>query len=125
MCLGTRYPYAIPLKRVDAVSVAEALTEVLSHTGVPKELLTDQGSVFTGALAKQTCALLGIKKLRTTAYHPQTNGILERWHGLMKGMLRRLDSLGREWDQNLKFCVLCYRIRQQGSHPLNFYMDTP
>ena len=78
ICLGTCYPYAIPLKRVDAVSVAEALTEVLSHTGVLKELLTYQGSVFRGALAKQTCALLGTKELRTTAYHPKTNGIFER-----------------------------------------------
>ena len=64
-----------PPQAIDAVSVAEASTEVLSHTGLPKELLTDQDSVFTEALAKQTHALLGIKKLRTTAYHPQTNGI--------------------------------------------------
>ena len=48
MCLGSRYPYAIPLKRIDAESVAEALMEVISHTGIPVELLSDCGSVFLG-----------------------------------------------------------------------------
>ena len=109
MCVGTRFPYVVPLKRVDAVTVAEGLTEVISHTGIPKELLTDQGSVFTGKLTKQVCELLSIKHLKTTAYHPQSNGILERWHGALKGMLRKLGGVGREWDCLLKFCLLCYR----------------
>ncbi len=60
------------MKIVDA---AEGLVKVISHTGIP---LSDQGSVFTGALARQVCDTLGIKKLKTTAYHPR--GILERWH---------------------------------------------
>ena len=55
------------------------------------------------------CETLGIKKLKTTAYHPQTNGILERWHGSLKGMLRKLSGVGREWDSLLKFCLMCYR----------------
>ncbi len=94
MCVGSRFPYAVPLKRVDAETVAEGLVEVMSHTGIPNELLSDQGSVFTGALAKQVCDTLGIKKLKTTEYHPQSNGILERWH---------------DWDSLLKFCLMCYR----------------
>ena len=46
MCLGSRFPYAILLQRVDAESVAEGLMEVISHTGIPIELLSDQGSEF-------------------------------------------------------------------------------
>ena len=64
MFVGTRFPYAIPLKKIDAESVAEGLIKVISHTGIPQELLTDQGSVFVGTLAKQVCDLLSIKKLR-------------------------------------------------------------
>ena len=48
MCLGTRYPYCVPIKRVDAITVAEGLMEVIAHTGIPLELLSDQGAVFTG-----------------------------------------------------------------------------
>ena len=49
MCLvWTRYPFAIPLKRVDAQTVAEALMEMFSNTGIPAERLHDQGQVFMG-----------------------------------------------------------------------------
>ena len=109
MCVGTRFPYAIPLKKIDAESVAEGLIEVISQTGIPQELLTDQGSVFVGTLVRQVCNLLSIKKIRTTAYHPQTNGILERCHASLKGMMRKLGNEVREWDKALKFCLLCYR----------------
>ena len=109
MCLGTRYPFAIPLKRIDAKTVAEALMEVVSNTGIPVELLHDQGQVFVGKVTTTLCGLLNIKQLRTTAYHPQTNGILERWHGCLKNMLRRQEEGPREWDRLLKYCLLAYR----------------
>ena len=78
MCLGTRYPYAIPLKKVDAITVAEGIMEVVAHTGIPMELFSDQGSVFIAKVNSEHCHLLNIEKLKTTAYHPQTNGVLER-----------------------------------------------
>ena len=109
MCLGTRYPFAIPLKRVDAQTVAEALMEVFSNTGIPAELLHDQGQVFMGKVTTTLCGLLNIKQLKTTAYHPQTNGILERWHGCLKNMLRKQEEGPREWDRLLKYCLLAYR----------------
>ena len=108
MCLGTRYPFAIPLKRIDAKTVAEALMEVFSNTGIPVELLHDQGQVFIGKVTT-LCGLLNIKQLRTTAYHSQTNGILERWHGCLKNMLRKQEEGPREWDRLLKYCLLAYR----------------
>ena len=80
MCLGTRYPYAIPLKKVDAITVAEGIMEVVANTGIPMELLSYQGSIFIGKVNSELCRLLNIEKLKTTAYHPQTNGVLERWH---------------------------------------------
>ena len=55
MCLGTRYLYAIPLKRIDAESVAVGLMEVISHTGIPVDLLLYQGPVFLGKVIKELC----------------------------------------------------------------------
>ena len=78
MCLRTRYPYAVALKKIDAVAVAEGLMEAIQHTGIPNELLSVQGSQFMGTVVTKTCELLNIKKLKTTAYHSQTNGALER-----------------------------------------------
>ena len=74
MCLGARYPYAIPLKQVDAESVAEGLMEVISRTGILVELLSDQGSVFLGRL-KEFCRLLNIKQIR-----PQTTILKPKGH---------------------------------------------
>ncbi len=109
MCLGTRYPYAVALKKIDALSVAEGLMEVIQHTGIPNELLSDQGSLLMGRVVNKTCELLNIKKLKTTAYHPQTNGALERWHATLKGMLRKFDDSSETWDKLLKYCLLVCR----------------
>ena len=84
------------------------MIEVLAHTGIPQELLSDQGSVFIGQVNKELCRLLNIDKLRTTAYHPQTNGILERWHSCLKGMLRKLGENQEDWARLLKFCLLSH-----------------
>ena len=79
MCLGSKYPDAVPLRRVDAETVAEAIMEIFSRTGTPEEKLTDQGTVFVGRLMTQLCQKWGIRRLKTSAYHPQTDGRLERW----------------------------------------------
>ena len=108
MCLGTRYPYAVSLEKVDAISVDERLLEVIAHTDIPHELLSDQGSVFVGRLNKELCRLLDITKLKTTAYQPQTNGVLERGHSCQRGMLQKASNSKEEWDNLLKFCLLAY-----------------
>ena len=69
-----RYPYTVALKKIDAVSVAEGLMEVFQHTGIHNELLSDQGSQFMGRVITKTCEPLNIKKLKTTANHPQQTG---------------------------------------------------
>ena len=96
-------------KRIDAQTVAEALMEVFSNTGISAELLHDQGQVFMSKITTTLCGLLNIKQLKTTAYHPQTNSILERWHGCLKNMLRKQEKGPREWDRLLKYCLLAYR----------------
>lgn len=53
MCLFSKYAEAVPLKRVDNISVAEGLTEIFSRHGLPNVLLTDQGTVFTSKLTQK------------------------------------------------------------------------
>lgn len=83
--------------------------EVVANTCIPMELLSDQGSVFTGKVNSELCRLLNIDKLKTIAYHPKTNGVLERWHSCLKGMLRKVEGGTEEWDRLLKYCLLAYR----------------
>ena len=108
MCLYTKYPEAIPLKRVDNDTVLEAMFEVFSRYGLPKELLTDQGCVFTSKLTKSMCEAFEIKKIQTSPYHPQSDGAL-RWHACLKGMLKSSQCDLKLWDKQLKYLLFAYR----------------
>ena len=109
MCLYTKYPDAIPLKRVDNASVLDAMMQIFSRYGMPSELLTDQGSVFTSKLTALMCKTFNITKIRTSPYHPQSDGALERWHACLKGMIKRAGGKLSEWDQQLKYILFAYR----------------
>ncbi len=75
---ATRYPEAVPLRSISVKSVAEALFRLISRVGIPKEILTDQGTAFMSRTLKELYELLGIKSIRTSVYHPQTDGLVER-----------------------------------------------
>ena len=109
MCLFTKYPEAIPLKRVDTETVLDAMIEIFSRHGLPKTILTDQGSVFMSKLTSQLWETLGVHKVRISPYHPQSDGALERWHACLKGMLKRSDANLRYWDRHLKYLLFAYR----------------
>ena len=86
---ATRYPEAVPLRTCDAEAVAEELVKLFSRVGIPKEILTDQGTNFTSQLLAELYRLLNIHSIRTTPYQPQTDGLVERFYQTLKAMLRR------------------------------------
>ena len=55
------------------------------------------------------CAGLNIEHLRTTAYHPQSNGVFERLHATLKAMLGKATALGLDWVKQLPFVVFALR----------------
>ena len=109
MCLASKYPEAIQLKDIRAETVSEGMLEIFSRTGIPKTILTDQGQQFIGKLNKQLCQRLNIRKIRTSAYHPQTNGCLERWHGTLTPMIKKSISNKLDWEKQVKLAVFAYR----------------
>ena len=109
MCLYTKFPEAIPLRRVDNHTVLDAMMEVFSRYGLLKVILTDQGSVFTSKLTRHMCKTFEVHKVRTSPYHPQSDGALERWHACLKGMLKRAEIDLKCWDKQLKYMLFAYR----------------
>ena len=109
MCLFTKFPEAVPLRRVDNTTVLEAMIDIFSRYGIPSEILTDQGSVFTSRLTKQMNKSFGIHHIKTSPYHPQSDGALERWHACLKGMLKKTGLDLGNWDKLLKYLVFAYR----------------
>ena len=89
ICYFSRFPEAIPLKSVDKTFIDSAMLEIFTRVGIPEEVLTDQGSVFVSKLMKQICLVLKIHLIRTSAYHPEVDGLLERWHSDLLKMLKK------------------------------------
>nr|XP_054755693.1 uncharacterized protein LOC129261667 [Lytechinus pictus] len=87
---ATRYPEAVPLRNIDTSSVAEALLSIFSRVGFPKEMLTDRGSQFTSGVMKEVSRLLSLRHIMTTPYHPQCNGLVEKFNGTLKRMLVKM-----------------------------------
>ena len=118
MCLASHWPEAVPLRIITARAISEAMLLVFSRIGLPLEMLSDQGSQFTGKLAKEVCKLLQIKQVRITAYHPQTNGAIERFHGTLEGILAKATARGIDWVEQLRFAL--FAIRQMPYRSIGF-----
>lgn len=81
MCdYATRYPEAIPLRLIDAEHIAEELVQIFTRVGIPEEILTDQGTNFMSTLLGEVYKLMKVKPMRTSPYHPQTDGLVERFN---------------------------------------------
>ncbi|XP_058638128.1 uncharacterized protein LOC131544123 [Onychostoma macrolepis] len=113
---ATRYPEAIPLRKANAKTIAQELFLLFSWVGIPSEILTDQGTPFMSRLMADLCRLLRVKQVRTTVYHPQTDGLVERFNQTLKQMLWRVAAEDRrDWDQMLPYVLFGIREVPQAS----------
>ena len=109
ICMASKWPEAIPLRTITAKAVAQGMVEVFSRTGIPLQLLTDQGSQFVGSLVTHLCKDLHVDKIKTTPYHPECNGVVERMHGTLGAMLTKASALGLDWVGQLPFAMFALR----------------
>lgn len=83
---------------------------------MPEEILTDQGSNFTSQLLAELYRLLHVHPIRTSPYHPQTDGLVERFNQTLKSMLRKAASdEGKDWDKLVPYLLFAYREVPQAS----------
>lgn len=120
MCVATRYPEAIPLRRITTRSVLKSLLKFFSTFGLPRVIQSDQGSNFTSRVFKQVLSDLNIKHVTSSAYHPESQGALERWHQTLKSMLKKYcEQEGRQWDEGIPFLLFAARKAPQESLGFN------
>jgi O-acetyl-ADP-ribose deacetylase (regulator of RNase III) len=106
----TKYSLAIPIPKHDANTIAKEFVEkfVCFH-GAPKSIVSDQGADFLSKVFSACCKLLKIEKLHTTAYHPQSDGALERSHRTLSEYLRHfVDKNLQNWDDYVPFAMFVY-----------------
>lgn len=107
----TKWPEVMPIPNQETETVAEALVEnVFSRFGLPMELHSDQGRNFESELFGTVMSIMGINKTRTTALHPQSDGLVERFKKTILDYLSKfIDENQRDWDKKIHFCMLAYR----------------
>ncbi len=116
MCTATRFPEAIPLRKITAPVISSALVKFFSMFGLPKIVQSDQGTNFLSKIFTQVLKTLNISHRISSAYHPESQGSLERFHQTMKAMLRRycMDT-GKDWDEGIPLVLFAAREAVQDS----------
>ena len=106
----TRYIQAFVTKNHTARTMARVLyNNYFSVFSFPQHLMSDQGTEFCGKVIVVMCSLLGIEKIRTTPYHPQTNGSAERVHQTLQRMIGKLDLEKRKkWPAHIGSIIIAY-----------------
>ena len=106
---STRWPEVIPVRDLTAQECADAfVTGWVARFGVPHTVTSDRGTQFSGAVWSCMCRTLGIQHVSTTAYHPQSNGMIERFHRQLKEALRARQC-GAAWLEHLPWVLLGLR----------------
>jgi transposase InsO family protein len=113
----TKWPEAQAIPDTKAKTVAKFFYEqVICRYGAPKVILTDQGSSFANELIDSLCEVMGSKHKLSTAYHPQTNGLTERFNKtLCETIAKYILQYDREWDQFVQSALFAYRTKIQSS----------
>ena len=107
----TKWPLVFPVPDQKTIRLVKLLVkEVVPFFGVPDALLSDRGTNLLSHLMRDVCAMLGTKKLNTTSYHPECDGMVERFNRTLKATLRKhADKFGPQWDQYLDGILWAYR----------------
>ena len=111
----TRWVEAYPIPNQEAVTVAKKLTdELFFRFGPPDQLHSDQGRQFESELLAEVCRLLGIHKTRTTPYHPQGDGLMERFNRTLLDMLANTaKDHPFQWEQHIRSVCMAYNSSVQ------------
>ena len=108
--LFMHYAQAIVTSSQTAKCTAQNLWDkFIVHYGLPEKILTDQGCNFETALLRELCELAQVKKIRTSGYHPQTNGQCEHFNTTLINMLGTLPKKPKStWREQLPTLVHAY-----------------
>ena len=109
----TKWVEAFPVADQTSETIAALLVdEIICRHGVPETLLSDRGTNLLSNLMKDVCELTGIKKVNTTASHPQTDGLVENFNRTLQAMIAKYSAVhGSNWDEFLPRLLFAYRTK--------------
>lgn len=106
----TRWPEAFPMVDMTTATIATTFVrEYVQRMGVPDVITTDRGRQFESEFFKQLSAMLGVVRISTSSYHPQGNGMVERFHRTLKCALKAKPNPA-DWYDNMPLIMLGLRV---------------
>ena len=121
MCSSTQFSEAIPLRSIKTNAILKALIKLFTLFGLPKSIQSDQGTCtnFMAHAFQQIMNQLGIKQYKSSAYHPESQGALERFHQTLKTMIKMYCiENSRDWDEGVH--LLLFAVRESVQESLGF-----
>ncbi len=119
MCATTRFPEAVPLRNLKAKTIVKELIKFCSTYGLPRVIQTDQGKNFKSKVFEQVLNGISVSHVVSSAYHPQSQGALERFHQTLKSMMRaHCAESGKDWAEDLP--LLLFAIRETVQESLGY-----
>ena len=119
MCSSTRFPEAIPLRSIKTNTILKALIKFFTLFGLPKSIRSDQGTNFMAHAFQQVMNQLGIKQYKSSAYHPESQGALERFHQTLKTMIKMYCiENSKDWNEGVH--LLLFAVRESVQESLGF-----
>ena len=113
----TKWVEAYPMSDQKAETIAQIFVEkIIFRYGVPQKLITDQGTNFMSDLFDAISKIFGILRIHTSPYHPQTDGLVERFNRTLANMLSSYtNSQQTDWDVHIPSCLFAYRTAPHAS----------
>ena len=107
----TRWIEAYTIPEFSAKTVAQKhVYEFFSRFGTPFDLHSDQGRNYESQLFKEVCELLEVNKTRLSPYHPQSNGMIERFNRTLIDMIAVYTNQNQtDWDKHLPTLTAAYQ----------------
>ena len=110
MDVTTRFPEAVPLRDIKARTIIGALVNFFSRFGLPRQVQHDRGSNFVSGVFQEVMVELGISQAVSSAYHPESQGALERAHQTLKTILKTYSiQFPGDWDTSIPFVLFAVR----------------
>jgi hypothetical protein len=119
-----KWPEAKAMKETNAENTVEFIyKEIICRHGCPKVILSDQGTHFKNNMVKGLCEKFEIKHKLSSPYHPQTNGLVERFNRTLCESLAKVSEEESQWDEHIEEVLFAYRMNEQSTtRKTSFYL---
>ena len=113
---------AIPLQNQRAATISAEMVKVFCTYSIPDIVHSDQGRNVESTVFQQTLKAFGVEKSRTTAYHPEGDGMVERFNRSLLQLLRTYVEKEEEWESHLPLALYAYRTAVHSSAGVSPFM---